>query len=90
MFAVPPPPERPVPEELRPVWAGPPVDELGTAVPVGVVLGRSDRAAVGLRSLTAYSSGTTFELLALARGLPRSEANRAMHEQHPWAVSRDS
>lgn len=70
------------PEHARPIWVGPPDDELGVCVPQALVLGRSPRAVVALRHLTAYSTGLSFEFLALARGLREREAQRLMHEQH--------
>lgn len=46
------------------------------------MIARSDRAVVALSHAVVFSRGTAFELLALARGLARSEANRIFHEQH--------
>lgn len=67
---------------MRPLWFGPPEQELGVVVPQGVVLGRSDRAVVALSHAVAYSTGVAFDFLAAARDLSRSEANRVFHEQH--------
>jgi len=69
-------------EPTRPRWFGPPEDELGTVVPQGVVLARSERAVVALSHAVVYSTGISFEFLAVARGLARSEASRVFHEQH--------
>jgi hypothetical protein len=69
-------------EPTQPRWFGPPEDELGVAVPQGIVLARSERAVVALSHAVVYSTGVAFEFLALARGLTRSEANRVFHEQH--------
>ncbi len=69
-------------EFVRPVWFGPPEDELGVCVPFAVVLGRSDNAIVALRNVTAYSSGITLDLVAAGRELREAEAQRLFHEQH--------
>jgi hypothetical protein len=69
-------------ERTRPRWFGPPKDELGAVLPQGTVLARSDRAVVALSHAVVYSTGVAFNLLAIARGLSRSEANRVFHEQH--------
>jgi hypothetical protein len=69
-------------EFVRPVWFGPPDDELGVCVPFAVVLGRSDNAIVALRNVTAYSSGITLDLVAAGRELREAEAQRLFHEQH--------
>jgi len=65
-----------------PPWFAPPEDELGAVLPQGVVLARSDRAAVALSHTVAYTTGAAFEFVAVARGLAQSEANRVFHEQH--------
>jgi hypothetical protein len=70
------PDEEPVP------WFTPPEDELGVAVHQGIVIGRSERAVVALRQVTAYSTGLSLDLVAVARGLRRAETNRLFHEQH--------
>ncbi len=67
---------------FRPTWSGPPEDVLGRAVPLGVVLARSERGAVGLSHGIAYPNGITLEFVALARGLSRLQANTLFHEQH--------
>jgi hypothetical protein len=69
-------------EQRRPRWLGPPEDELGAVVPQSVLLARSDRAVVVLSHAVAYSTGTTFDFRAMARGLTRAQANRVFHEQH--------
>jgi hypothetical protein len=69
-------------EPLRPPWFGPPDDELGVAVPQGIVLARSERGAVGLSHAIAHPSGLLFEFLAHARGLSHAQANLLFHEQH--------
>jgi hypothetical protein len=50
--------EREGPEEsLRPPWLGAPDDELGVAVPQGIVLAHSERGAIGLSHAITYPSG---------------------------------
>lgn len=72
----------PEPVWTLPAWFGPPAGELGECVPLSLVLARSARAAVAMRSATAYSTGVVFDLMAVARGLPEREANRLFQEQH--------
>ena len=67
---------------LQPEWVGPPEDELGASVPLGAVIGRSEKAVVALRQMTGYSTGVMLDLVAAARGLRESETNRLFHEQH--------
>jgi hypothetical protein len=69
-------------EPDRPPWLGQPDDELGVAIPQGIVLARSERGAIGLSHAIAHPSGVLFEFLAHARGLSHAEANRLFHEQH--------
>lgn len=69
-------------ESTRISWFGPPEDELGAVVPLGVVLARSANGVVALRHSTVYSTGLAFDVLAAARGLSGSQANRLFHEQH--------
>jgi hypothetical protein len=69
-------------EPTRPRWFGPPDDELGSVLPQGTLLARSDRAVIALSHAVVYSTGVAFNFLAIARGLARSEANRVFHEQH--------
>jgi hypothetical protein len=76
-----PPPEPPVVHE-QPVWLGPPEGELGVAVPLALVLARSDRGVVALSHALAHSTGITFELVAHVSGLDRRRMNVLFHEQH--------
>jgi hypothetical protein len=64
-----------------PLWFGPPQDELGVAVPQTLVLARSSRAVVALPYVVAYSTGVTFELVALARGVKQSRVNAIFHRR---------
>jgi hypothetical protein len=65
-----------------PSWFGAPDGELGVCVPVGAVIGRSGTGVIAISHATAYSTGISFELVAQARGLKRSETQRVFHEQH--------
>jgi hypothetical protein len=70
------------PAATTPGWSGPPERELGECVPLGLVVGRSERAVVAIRSATAYTTGVVFDFLAVARGLEERDAHRLVHEQH--------
>jgi hypothetical protein len=62
-FEPPPPPE---PEEHhQPVWLGPPENEVGLAMPLNMLLARSDDVAVALLNITAFSAG--FEITGTVR-----------------------
>jgi hypothetical protein len=77
--------ERPEPEpreHRRPEWFGPPEDELGVAVPLGVIVARSASGVVAVSHAEAFSTGIAFSVVAQARGLRQSQANRMMHDQH--------
>jgi hypothetical protein len=74
-------PEHPA-EPVRPPWLGPPDDELGVAIPQGIVLARSERGAIGLSHAIAHRSGVLFEFLAHVRDLTQTQANMLFHEQH--------
>ena len=65
-----------------PPWFGPPGDELGAVVPLGLVVGRSESGVVALPHATVYSTGLAFDVLAAARGLSNAQSNRLFHEQH--------
>jgi hypothetical protein len=70
------------PEPPRWPAHGPPGEELGAAVPLLAVVGRSQSGAVGLPQVTVYSEGMTPHFVALARGLGRRQSNRLLHDQH--------
>lgn len=65
-----------------PLWFGPPEDELGAVVPLGLVAARSESGVVALSHATVYSTGLTLDIIAMARGLSESQSNRLFHEQH--------
>lgn len=65
-----------------PPWFGPPEDELGAVVPLGLVAARSESGVVALSHATVYSTGLALDVIAAARGLSESQSNRLFHEQH--------
>ena len=73
-FEPPSPPERPEPPfeipERQPWW-GVPGNELGAAVPIRVVLGRTEQVAVAVVGVTAYTTGFSLTLACRWRSTPR-------------------
>lgn len=65
-----------------PPWFGPPEDELGAVVPLGLVAARSESGVVALSHATVYSTGLALDVIAATRGLSESQSNRLFHEQH--------
>jgi hypothetical protein len=64
-------PDPPAPErQPQPAWIGPPGNEAPAAVPLQLVVGRSERAAVLLGGARVYSSGVELEVTMLHRGEP--------------------
>jgi hypothetical protein len=56
------------PEDFRqPEWAGPPRNVLGAAVPIRLVLARTDDVAVAVTDATAYPTGFELRLVMRAR-----------------------
>lgn len=72
-----------------PPWFGPSEDELGAVVPLGLVLGRSEKGVVALSHATVYSTGLTLDVIATARGLSNSQSSRLFHEQHLFEEGED-
>jgi hypothetical protein len=64
-FFEPPPFSEPEEEFRQPVWVGPPDNEVGVAVPLNLLLARSDAVAVALLSATVFSTGV--ELAGMVR-----------------------
>lgn len=64
-FFEPPPPPEPEEPFRQPVWLGPPGNEVGIAVPLNLLLARTDDVAVSLLCATAFSTG--FELAGTVR-----------------------
>ena len=69
-------------QPAMPAWFGPPENELGAVLPLGLVVGRSEHGVVALPHATAYSRGVAFNVLALARGLSRAQSSRLLHDQY--------
>jgi hypothetical protein len=69
-------------QRQMPPWFGPPEDELGAVVPLGLILGRSKQGVVALSHATVYSTGLTLDFIGAARGLTNSQSSRLFHEQH--------
>jgi hypothetical protein len=83
VFGTPPSEDPPEREAFSaPTWFGPPDDELGAYVPLGLVIGRSDQGVVAVSHAIGYSTGIGFELVAHARGLRPRDTQRLFHEQH--------
>ena len=83
MFPLPEPESEPDPPDYTPpVWFGPPDDELGTCLPMSRVIGRSDNAAIALRSIVAFSTGVSLDLVAVARGLSNAKMATMFHGLH--------
>lgn len=61
-FEPPPPLPEPRREPPRPRWVGAPDAEIGRAVALNLLLGRSDKAAVWLSTATVYTDGFEFDL----------------------------
>jgi hypothetical protein len=70
-FDVPAPPEPPPEPRYRlPPWLGPPRGELPGVVPFELVLARTERVAVCLAALRAYSTGFLVDLVTLSADGP--------------------
>lgn len=82
------PPEPPV-EHERPVWLGPPDGELAIPVPLGVILGRSERGVIAVSHALAYSTGVSFALVAHVDSLTPNQSNAIFHEQHAGRLGLD-
>jgi hypothetical protein len=82
-----PPPEPPEREEHhRPPWFGPPDNELGAAVPIQVELVRTERLAIAVLDLVAFSTGVAFTF-AIRHRHPRRDRGdsfRGFHDQGEW------
>ena len=69
-------------EVTRPIWFGPPEDELGVVVPQAIVVGRSQAGVIALRYITAFSTGLLFDLVAAARAAEGVPDECALPRQH--------
>lgn len=75
-FFEPPPPPPKVERQPQPEWLGPPDNVLGVAVPLVVLLAKTDELAVVVAHPTAYPTGFEFRLQVRARA--------ADHELDPF------
>lgn len=66
----------------RPEWLGPPEGELGVAVPLGLVLARSEHGVVAVSHALAYSTGLSLQIVARVGGLEPRRVRRFFHEHH--------
>jgi hypothetical protein len=75
-FELPPPSEQPEPSfeipEPKPWWH-PPSNELGSPVPLRVVLARTDQVAAALVGMTAYTTGVSFTFALRSRSSQNEE-----------------
>jgi hypothetical protein len=72
-FEPPPPPPEPDPAHVQqPPWLGPPDNVLGTAVPIRLVLARTEKLAVAVTDATAYPDGVLFTV-AVRRRISRPD-----------------
>ncbi|MGH3009876.1 MAG: hypothetical protein ACRDLM_10805 [Gaiellaceae bacterium] len=61
-FEPPPPPPEPPPQLPRRPWQGPPDGVIGHTIPLNLVIGRAEKAAVWIPALTVYRDGFEFEV----------------------------
>jgi hypothetical protein len=61
-FEPPPPPAEPPPQPPRRPWQGPPDGVIGRTIPLNLVIGRAEKAAVWIPALTVYLDGFEFEV----------------------------
>jgi hypothetical protein len=67
-FEPPPPPPEPEREYRPPPWIAPPRNVLGSAVPLQLMLARTEGVAVLVAGATAYPTGVEFMVLVRRRG----------------------
>lgn len=67
----------PVREHRQPPWIGPPENVLGAAVPLRLVLARTDEVALAITDASAYPSGVMFQVALRLRTLT-TEMRRAL------------
>jgi hypothetical protein len=61
-FEPPPRPPEPPPQPPRRPWQGPPDGVIGHTIPLNLVIGRAEKAAVWIPALTVYPDGFEFEV----------------------------
>jgi hypothetical protein len=72
---LPPPPE----EQRQPEWAGPPDNVLGAAVPIRLVIARSENAVIAVTDASAYPTGIEFRLVMRVRKVSHETRRSLMH-----------
>jgi hypothetical protein len=73
----------PVREQRQPDWMGPPDNMLGAAVPLHLVLARTDQTAVAITGATAFPSGLLLQIAVRIRN-QTDEMQRAMFHGSPF------
>jgi hypothetical protein len=83
-FEPPPPPEPPEPEEFdEPEWYGPPRHVLGAAVPLRLMLVRTDELVIAIIEATAYPNGFEFKLVVRSKQRPSDPYESPFDLGHP-------
>jgi hypothetical protein len=83
-FEPPPLPEPPEPEEFKqPEWYGPPRHVLGAAVPLRLLLVRTDELVVAIIEATAYPNGFEFRLAVRSKQRPAYPCDSPFDFGHP-------
>lgn len=72
------------PEPVRPAWFGPSAQELGVAVNLGAIVGRSGQGVVALSHAVVHSTGLRLRVVAQVRGVDRPTVQRIMREDYPF------
>jgi hypothetical protein len=83
-FEPPPPPPLPPREHFQPEWIGPPENVLGVALPIRLLLARTESAAVLVQHVTVYPKGMHFELSIYRRSAPEDPTTDPWHAFHMW------
>jgi hypothetical protein len=82
-FEPPPPPPAPAAEHPQPPWAGPGDDEIGRAVALNLMLGRSDKAALWIPAATVNANGFECEFELRYRFDAEDFVSEHWHPFHP-------
>ena len=78
-FEPPPPPPEPPEQPPQPEWVGPRDNVLGVAVPLELLVARSEDAAVVVRNVVAYPNGVNFVLDVRRRSASMMDDPLGMH-----------
>lgn len=82
-------PEQTEPEEFEePEWYGPPRHVLGAAIPLRLVLVRTDELVVAITEATAYPNGFEFKLVVRSKQRPSHPYDSPFEFGHPAAMWR--